>query len=118
MSKTTAKKIIKKAKEEKNKNLPSYKSIVIKKEYEGYKILVRCIGEIWDYFIVINGELYNATNVFVIPEEDRKNARYYTKEIFDHYTSIMLSMAMATVDAVALKKKVKKTKEMEMLGIK
>lgn len=107
MGKINARKLIK-------KQTPDFKILTYAKMYEGYKIIVRVIGEIWDYFVVINGEIYNATNVYYIPEADRLAGKYYTKESFQVYLDTMMSMAMTTVDTIALKKKIPKAKKLSV----
>lgn len=106
-----------KAKELINNQRPDFKILTYSKMYEGYKIIVRVIGEIWDYFVVINGEIYNATNVYYIPEKDRIAGKYYIKESFELYLNTMMSMAMATVDTIALHKKQIKTKKTKKTNV-
>lgn len=78
------------------------KNSVLKKqiEYKGCMIYVRNNGEIWEYFAIINGELYTA---FIIARKkplQRILGKPYTAKQVSDITQYMLAMAQTTIETV------------------
>lgn len=69
-------------------------------EYQGCKIYVRNTGETWEYFCIINGELYNS---FIIAKKKPLNkilGKPYTAKEVNSITQYMIAMAQTTIDTV------------------
>lgn len=72
-------------------------------EYRGCRIVVRNIGEIFEYLVVINGALYSANIVILKTPIQRLLRRDYTPKQLADTVAYIIKMAQTTVDLVLKK---------------
>lgn len=67
-------------------------------EYKGQKVYIRQIGNIFEYLVVMRGEVY--TTHVVVTKLFWKD---YTTEQLENATKFLMNMAQATIDCVLKK---------------
>lgn len=69
-------------------------------EYENCKIYIRNTKEVWEYFCIINGELYTAYIVARKKPLNKLLGMPYTAKEVQSITQYMIAMAQTTIDTV------------------
>jgi hypothetical protein len=72
----------------------------------GHNVYIRNIGKIFEYLLVIDKEIYTAHIIVT----KKFWWRDYPKKVTDNVCKLLLQMASATIETVAIMKKTKNTK--------
>lgn len=78
---------------------------ILATEYQGKKVYIRNFGNVFEYLVLMNGELYTAHMVVTKRPLQALFGKPYTKTQIENITKYLMSMAQATIEHVSAAKK-------------